>query len=77
MKTLQEFYEEKKKKALAFPTMVYSFSKPKYREPLTDKEQETLSKYVHQIYNPRIKKLKEAEYFREEWLEPQTGEAKT
>ena len=77
MKTVKDFYEEKKKLAHLFPTMFYSFSKPKYREPLDDKELETLNKYVKQIYNPRIKKLKEAEYFREEWLEPEFKEAKT
>ena len=76
MKTLKDFYEEKKREALQMPNMVYSFSKPKYRESLTRKEQETLNKYVKQIYNPRIKKLKEADYFREEWLEPEIG-AKT
>ena len=76
MKTLKDFYEEKKKQAHIFPTMIYSFSKPKHREPLTDKEQETLNKYITQVYNPRIKKLKEAEQFREEWLESIT-EAKT
>lgn len=70
MKTLKDFYEEKKRQAYTFPTMLYSFSKPRFRQPLNAKEQETLSKYVGQIYNPRIRKLKEAEYFREEWLEP-------
>ena len=77
MKTLKDFYEERKKQAHAFPAMIYSFSKPKHREPLDSKEQETLNRYVRQIYNPRIKKLKEAEYFREEWLEPVIREAKT
>ena len=76
MKILKDFYEEKKKQAHIFPAMIYNFSKPKYREPLDDKEQETLNKYVKQIYNPRIKKLKAAEYFREEWLEPEFNEAK-
>ena len=69
MRTLTDFYEEKKRKA--FPTLINTFSKPRYREPLTGKEQETLNKYVHQIYNPRLKKLKEAEHFREEWIEPE------
>ena len=77
VKTLKDFYEEKKKQAHIFPTMLYSFSKPKYRQPLDDKEQETLNKYVKQVYNPRFKKLKEAEYFREEWTEPSSVEAKT
>lgn len=76
MKTLKEFYEEKKREALQMPNMVYSFSKPKYRVPLTTKGQETLSKYIKQIYNPKIKKLKEADYFREEWMEPEMA-AKT
>ena len=69
MKTLKDFYQEKKKEA--FPAMIYTFSKPKYREPLTYKEQETLTKYVKQIYNPRIKKIKEPDYFTEEWMEPE------
>jgi len=77
MKTLNDFYEEKKKQVHAFPAMIYTFSKPKYQKPLDEKEQEILNKYVRQIYNPRIKKLKEAEYFREEWLEPMVNEAKT
>lgn len=71
MKTLKDFYEEKKRKAHIWPNMIYAFSKPKYREPLTDKEQQTLNKYVRQIYNPRLRKLKEAEYFREEFMEPE------
>ena len=71
MKTLQDFYEEKKKQAHIWPSMIYTFSKPKYREPLTNKEQETLNKYIKQIYNPRVRKLKEAEYFREEFMEPE------
>lgn len=76
MKTLKDFYEEKKKEAQAWPNLIYRFSKPRYREPLDKKEQETLNKYVHQIYNPRFKKLKEAEHFREEWTEPEMGEVK-
>lgn len=75
MKTIKDFYEEKKKQA--FPVMINTFSKPRYREPLTDKQQETLNKYVKQIYNPRFRKLKEAEYFMEEWLEPEAREIKT
>lgn len=77
MKTLKDFYEEKKKQAHTFPTMLYSFSKPKYREPLNAKQQGTLNKYIKQIYNPRFRKLKEAEHFREEWMEPETGAIKT
>ncbi len=73
MKTLKDFYEEKKKKANLFPNMLYGFSKPRHREPLNPEEQETLDKYVHQIYNPRIKKLKEAEHFMEEFMEPEIG----
>ena len=73
VRTLQEFYEERKRKALVFPPMVYSFSKPKYRQPFTEKEQETLSKFIRQVYNSRIKKLKEADYFKEEFMEPETG----
>ncbi len=69
MKTLTDFYEEKKKQAL--PNLIYSFSKPRYREPLNAKEQETLTNCIKQIYNPRIKKLKEPDYFLEEWMEPQ------
>ena len=76
MKTLKDFYGEKKKQAHTWPNMVYAFSKPKYREPLGKKGQETLNKYISQIYNPRIKKLKEAEYFREEWMEPELSEAR-
>lgn len=71
MKTLKDFYEEKKKEAHIWPNMVYFFSKPKYREPLSDKEQQTLNKFMKQVYNPKFKKLKEAEYFREEFMEPE------
>jgi len=73
VKTLKDFYEQRKKEIKMFPAMLYSFSKPKHREPLTEKEQEILNKYVHQVYNPRIKKLKEADYFMEEFMEPETG----
>lgn len=73
MKTLQEFYKEKKRKALVFPPMVYSFSKPKYREPLDKEGQETLNKFLRQVYDPKLKKLKEADYFMEEFMEPETG----
>ncbi|MBI2656370.1 hypothetical protein HYX03_01370 [Candidatus Woesearchaeota archaeon] len=75
MRTIHDFYEEKKRQA--FPVMINTFSKPRYREPLTDKQQETLNKYVKQIYNPRFRKLKEAECFREEFIEPETREIKT
>ncbi len=75
METLKDFYEEKKKEAQAYPTMIYSLSKPKYREPLDSRGQETLSKYMEQIYNPRLKKLKEADYFRDEWIEPEMAKA--
>lgn len=68
VKTLKDFYEEKKKQA--FPTMIYSFSKPRFREPFDKEAQETLNKYMKQIYNPGIKKLKEPDYFIEEWMEP-------
>ena len=74
MKNLKDFYEEKKKQAM--PIMINTFSKPRYRKPLDEKQQETLNKYVKQIYNPRIKRLKEADYFLEEWMEPEIG-AKT
>ncbi len=74
MKTLKDFYEEKKKLAHLFPPMVYGFSKPKYREPLDKEHQENLNKYVKQIYNPRLRKLKEAEHFREEFMEPELAE---
>lgn len=74
VKNLKDFYEEKKK--LAMPVMINTFSKPRYREPLDEKHQETLNRYVKQIYNPRIKKLKEADYFLEEFMEPEIG-AKT
>ena len=57
--------------------MVNTFSKPRYRKPLDKEQQETLNVYIKQIYNPKIRKLKEAEYFREEWLEPETGEIKS
>ena len=67
VKTLKNFYEEKKKEA--FLTMIYSFSKPRYREPLDKEKQETLNKFVRQVYNPRFKKLKEEDYFMEEWME--------
>ena len=69
MKTLKDFYEEKKRLAHILPSAVYNFSKPKYREPTDGKQQETLNNYIKQIYNPRIKKLKEQAYFREEWIE--------
>ena len=75
MKNLKELYELKKKQALPF--MVNTFSKPRYRKPLDKEQQETLNVYIKQIYNPKIRKLKEAEYFREEWLEPETGEIKS
>ena len=76
MKTLKDFYEERKRIALLFPPMVYGFSKPKYREPLDKEHQETLNIYVKQIYNPRLRKLKEAEHFREEFMEPQAEGAR-
>ena len=76
MKTLKDFYEERKRLALLYPPMVYDISKPKNREQLDKEHQETLNKYVKQIYNPRLKKLKEAEYFREEFIEPEIA-AKT
>ncbi len=63
------FYGEKKRREL--PVLINTFSKPRYREPLNKQQQERLDIFVRQIYNPRIKKLKEAEYFREEWLEPE------
>ena len=75
MKTLKELYELKRKQALPF--MINTFSKPRYRQPLDKEQQETLGKYVRQIYNPRLRKLKEAEYFREEWMEQETGEIKS
>ena len=68
MKTLKDFYDAKKRQAL------YTYNpipKSKYKEP-----QETLGKYLKQTYNPRLRKLKEAEYFREEWIEPETTEVK-
>lgn len=73
MKTLKELYDLKRKQALPF--MVNTFSKPRYREQLRKEQQESLSVYIKQIYNPKIRKLKEAEYFREEWIEPETREA--
>lgn len=73
MKTLKKLYEERKR--LAMPFMINTFSKPRYREPLDKGRQETLNKYVKQVYNPRLRKLKEAEYFREEFMEPQSEEA--
>ena len=76
MKTLQDYYEQRKKEAHAWPNMHYNFSKPRYREPMDTKEQETLSKYIKQVYNPRIKKMMEVDYFKEEWLEPELA-AKT
>lgn len=74
MKNLKDFYEEKKKQAL--PIMINTFSKPRYREPLDEKHQKTLNMYMKQIYNPRIKKLREQDYFLEEFMEPEIG-AKT
>ena len=71
LKTLTDFYEEKKKQAHQWPNLIYTFSKPKYREPLDKKEQEALGKYVKQVYNPKLKKLKEAEHFMEEFMEPE------
>ena len=75
VETLKELHELRKK--IAFPFMVNTFSKPRYREPLDKEHQETLNMYVKQIYNPRFRKLKEAEYFREEFIEPETGQVKT
>ncbi len=69
MKTLADFYEGKKKQGL--PNLIYSFSKPRYRELFNAKEQETLTGRIKQTYYPRIKKLKEPDYFLEEWMEPQ------
>ena len=76
LKTLKDFYEDRKKLAQGWPNLVYNFSKPKYREPLDKKEQETLNKFITQVYNSKIKKLKEAEYFRDEWMEPEINQAK-
>ena len=68
MITLKELHEIRKKQA--FPFMVNTFSKPRHREPLDREHQETLNRFIRQIYNPRFRKLKEAEYFREEFAEP-------
>ncbi|MBI3035417.1 hypothetical protein HYY71_03770 [Candidatus Woesearchaeota archaeon] len=74
MKSLKEIYEEKKRHAIPF--MINTFSKPRYREPLDKEHQETLNAYMNQIYNPRLRKLKEAEHFREEFIEPELMNAK-
>ena len=74
MKNLKDFYEEKKKES--FPFMINTFSKPRYHRPLNEGDQETLQGFMKMVYNPRIKKLKEAEYFREEYMEPEAS-AKT
>ena len=67
MKTLKEFYEEKRRKVLA--VMINTFSKPRHRQPMDKQAQATLDKYMRQMYNP--KKLEEDERFREEWIEPE------
>ena len=69
MKNLNDFYEEKKKQSFQF--MVNTFSKPRYQQPLSKEEQESLQSFMKMIYNPKLKKLKEAEHFREEWVEPE------
>ena len=61
LKTVKDFYLEKKKESLLNINIPL---KTKRNEP-----QETLNKYIK--YFPRIRKLKEAEYFREEWIEPE------
>ena len=74
MITLKELHELRRKQA--FPFMVNTFSKPRYRESLDKEHQATLNRFIKQIYNPRFRKLKEAEYFREEFMEPQIDEAR-
>ncbi|MBI2541496.1 hypothetical protein HYV80_02195 [Candidatus Woesearchaeota archaeon] len=66
MKSLKAFYLEKKKSLL---NAVYIPPKYKHKE-----SQEKLNKYVG--YFPRLKRLKEAEYFREEFTEPEIEEAR-
>jgi len=68
VKTIKDFYLEKKKEA--FLNVVYVPPKDKHKE-----SQETLNRYVK--YIPRLRKLKEAEYFREEFMEPEVTEVKT
>ena len=66
MKTLKDYYLEKKKNLL---NVVHIPSKDRNSE-----SQERLDKYIRLI--PRLRKLKEAEYFREEFMEPQIDEAR-
>lgn len=63
MKGLKDFYLEKKKSLLK---MIYI--------PKDTESQETLNRYVRT--RARLKKFKEAEYFREEFMEPQIDEAR-
>ena len=66
MKSLKDFYLERKKSLLK---VVYIPAKDKHKE-----SQERLNKYVG--YFPRLRKLKEAEYFREEFMVPEIDEAR-
>ena len=69
MKNLKDFYEEKKKES--FPFMINTFSKPRYQHPLSKEDKQSLQGFMKMIYNPKLKKLKEAEYFMEEFMEPE------
>lgn len=66
MKSLKALYLEKKKSPLK---TVYI--PPKYK---SKESQENLNKYVGD--SPKLKRLKEAECFREEFIEPEIDEAR-
>ncbi|MBI4143396.1 hypothetical protein HY487_00765 [Candidatus Woesearchaeota archaeon] len=65
MKGLKDFYLEKKRALLKI-----------VHAPQKDdaESQETLNRYIKTL--PRLKKFKEAEYFMEEFMEPQIDEAR-
>ena len=74
MKTLTNFYSEEERTISNFIT---AFSKPKTRKPMDFAQQMALRHYMKQVYNPKIKKLKEAQQFMEEWVEPSGKYART
>ena len=74
MKTLTNFYSEEERTISNFIT---AFSKPKARRPMDFAQQMALRHYMKQVYNPKIKKLKEAQQFMEEWMEPSGKYART
>lgn len=64
MKGLKDFYLERKKSLLR---IVH------FPDKDDNESQENLDRYLK---TSRLKKFKEAEYFREEFMEPQTDEAR-